>query len=106
VRQLLAIEVMNTESEEATAAVNPTDQTFESVLNCIISSHYLATTSEQTEDFVCAAVVSNIEMCDVSVVEHSDASDFIGNILIEIFSHIFIFGCKIYSYYSFCKHSM
>jgi hypothetical protein len=55
--------------------VYPTDLTVESVLSCIVSSFYLAITSEQTEDFVCVAVVSNIEMCDVSVVEHSDASD-------------------------------
>jgi hypothetical protein len=27
------------------------------VLSCTVSSHYLATTSEKTEDFMCAVVV-------------------------------------------------
>jgi hypothetical protein len=33
------------------------------LLSCIVSSHYLATTSEQTEDFMCAVVVVIHRMC-------------------------------------------
>jgi hypothetical protein len=40
-----------------------TRQKVQSVFNCIVSSHYLSTASEQTEDFVCAVVVVMYGVC-------------------------------------------
>jgi hypothetical protein len=38
-------------------------QSVESVLSCIVSSRYLATAGEQTEDFICAVVVVIYIVC-------------------------------------------